>query len=162
MCKHDSSVFIEGLKVCTSCGLFLDERQYVTGFNSSYTPLYIYSRSIRFRNCIARYSILNSKTEEMVEIFKNIETVWNENKTNWKRRYFLNLKFVAYEIAGLKGIHLNVIYGECMKDISRILDQRVMFKFLISNIKTCSSRDRSSQKPLGLNLAVNLPSHFLN
>ena len=124
MCEHENTVFVEGLKTCTDCGLIFDEPVYVTSYNRcfSYRRQPVYSRQKRFYHFVL--SIGNpdifQNLENIMLLFGRLEFFWSCQPFR-SRKYFLN-RFVTLVFI-LKKLSINTEGMRTLKDKERVQNQ---------------------------------------
>ena len=89
---------VDGFYVDTStglvCGRFLD----LDANNGSAAPIYYYNRSWRFVGLFNNYNISLPDQTVALNYFEALEKVWEKEKKNYTRVYFLTQKVILQEI----------------------------------------------------------------
>ena len=121
MCEHNNTIFLEGLKTCTDCGLIFDEPVYITSYNRSfsYRRPPVYSRQKRFYHFVLSVgnSCIFQVLENIMTLFGRLEFFWTF-QPNRSRKYFFN-RFVTLVFI-LKELSIDTEGMRTLKDKERV------------------------------------------
>ena len=127
-CCDKPNIIDMEMRVCTNCGTSHGP-VFVTRFNHNCRPLYIYSRITRFMTVLFKYKIDDRNIEEL---FRLVEDAWKTMK--FKRKYFLSLVFLVFNLGQLLGYDLRSVHGNSIKDPNRLEKQRKILRKLLGAI----------------------------
>lgn len=124
-CCEEPNIIEMDVRVCTNCGQVIGP-VFVTRYNHGCRPLYIYSRVTRFHNTMNKFGITDREIEQL---FVQIECAWRTKK--YKRKYFLSLKFLVFNLSIFYGYNMRAKYGVSIKDPVRLHKQQIIFQDLL-------------------------------
>ena len=121
--------------------------------NNFFSPLYSYNRSWRFVGLFSQYKINIYEQRVTLQAFEALEKVWENEKQNYTRVYFLTQKLILQEITQRLGIATTQPTARPISDLKRYNAQLRIFnnlwKICIIN-KLCPNYTSETNK------------HFLN
>ena len=144
LCCETPNIIEENQRVCENCGTIAGPI-FVARYNHNAKPLYIYSRVTRFHNTMLKYGIRNNDIENL---FARIESAWRTKK--YKRKYFLSLKFLVFNLSVFFGNNLRKEYGASINDPSRLKKQQIILHDLLKSVDT--EKANSYYSLLGIHL----------
>ena len=89
---------VEGFYVDTSTGVVYGRHLELDTNNGSAAPIYYYNRSWRFIGLFNNYDLALSDQTIALRYFEALEKVWEKQKENYVRVYFLTQKVILQEI----------------------------------------------------------------
>ena len=135
MCDHTCTIFTQGERCCTDCGLMLGETQYVTSYNRHCTyrrnqP--VYSRQKRFYQFLiaSENQAIYNNLEDLMTIFGELEFFWGIKRPK-NRIYFFN-RFVTLVFL-MQQLGLDTTGMRTLKDKERVCDQIKIMGEILKN-----------------------------
>ena len=79
-------------------------------YNHDSAPLYVYNRSVRFRELCYRYIANHNYIARILHIFTSLEDLWTKDKNRYSvtRKYFLSQKLLCKQIAQYIGCRCSI------------------------------------------------------
>ena len=132
-CCETPNVIEVNHRVCENCGTVVGPI-FVARYNHNARPLYIYSRVTRFHNTMQKFGV---KSNAIEMLFARIETAWRTKK--YKRKYFLSLKFLVFNLSLFFGYNLRETHGASIKDPNRLKKQQIILHDLLKSVDVCKA-----------------------
>ena len=89
---------VDGFYVDTETGIVCGQYLDLDANNGSAAPIYYYNRSWRFVALFNNYNISLPNQTVALDYFEALEKVWEKEKKNYTRVYFLTQKVILQEI----------------------------------------------------------------
>ena len=144
-------IVCEGWKIDEATGLVLGRNLEPDVYCQNSAPLYVYNRSVRFRDLCHRY-LRCEDVHKIMYVFSCLEDLWQKDKRRYSktRKYFLSQKLLCKEIARYKCVPCSI--GRPIHDRRRLKCQmdilELLFKdFLLIKKETCQRKYTSGNNP---------------
>ena len=105
-----NTVIDEGFLIDPATGIVLRRHIEPDVYNHDSAPLYVYNRSVRFRELCYRFIVNHNYIAHVLHIFCKLEDLWTKDKKRYSttRKYFLSQKLLCKEIAKYIGCKCSI------------------------------------------------------
>ena len=122
----------EGWRIDETTGILLGRHLEPDQYTQDSAPLYVYNRSVRFRELCYKF-VDPPSVPKIMRIFCCLEDFWQKDKTKYSttRKYFLSQKLLCKEIASFIGVPCRI--KRPIHDKKRLAKQMEILKRLFAD-----------------------------